>query len=152
MSKTSIIYKLISSKTDLIYIGSTTQTLQSRLIGHRKKGNITRAKVLFDYGKEHVSIVELAKFENISKPDLEKKEYEFIQLFHDTIVNLKGTKGYTGLSKVEISKQSRKHDHAVICSFCSAHIASLRNLTVHHKSKKCLKTQIKTFNFDVIIF
>jgi hypothetical protein len=137
MNRTSIIYKLISSKTNLIYIGSTSQTLSARLIGHRKKNNITRAKLLFEYGKEHVKIIQLATYENITKKELEEKENEYIKKYKDDIVNLKGTQGYTKLSKKEIGELSREREYKVKCNFCNSLISCQRHLKVHQQSKKC---------------
>jgi hypothetical protein len=101
MLKTGIIYKLVSTKTPKIYIGSTTQSLHKRFIGHRKGSQTTRATILFDYGKDDVSIVELVKFENLTKEELEIKEYEIIKLYGDKVVNLKGTKNTVKKIKLE---------------------------------------------------
>jgi hypothetical protein len=106
MSKTGIIYKLVSSKTDLVYIGSTTQTLHARLLGHRKKGQTTRATMLFEYGKNDVKIVELVKFNNITTKELIKIENTFIEQYKKTAVNLKGTKNT--IKKIKVEKEPIK--------------------------------------------
>ena len=170
MLKTGIIYKLVSTKTPKIYIGSTTQSLHKRFIGHRKGSQTTRATILFDYGKDDVSIVELAKFENLTKVELEKKEFEFINKYQDLVVNLSGTKGYSGLSPKEISKISRERENKnVKCGWCGSCVSSQRHLKAHQQSKKCLEFQYslnvtdleiekikpepnRVFDFDVTIF
>jgi predicted GIY-YIG superfamily endonuclease len=169
MLKTGIIYKLVSTKTPKIYIGSTTQSLHKRFIGHRKGSQTTRATILFDYGKDDVSIVELAKFENLSKAELEKKEFEFINKYQDLVVNLQGTKGYTGLSSKERSKLCVANQQPVKCGWCGSTLSTGFRLKAHQQSKKCQEFQyalnvtdleiekikpepIRVFNFDVITF
>jgi hypothetical protein len=88
------IYKITSSQTDKIYIGSTTKTLYQRLRGHKlqykhylnggKKYGMTSFELikLDDY---KIELVENVKCEN--KKELLDKEKEYILKFKDICLN-----------------------------------------------------------------
>jgi hypothetical protein len=89
------IYKLVSSHTDKIYVGSTCkERLCQRLAKHKSefklwlkdasKRNITSYR-LFELGD--VEIVLLESVNCKSKDELHKKEREYIEKFKDNIVN-----------------------------------------------------------------
>jgi len=42
------IYKIVNSKTNEIYIGSTTQELKNRFKTHRSNANLGRKEILYE--------------------------------------------------------------------------------------------------------
>ena len=149
MNRTSYIYKLVSTKTPLVYIGSTSQPLHKRFNGHRAVNNQTKSKILFDYGKDDVKIIQVAKFENISKEELTSQEYSVLKQYEEVAVNFSGTKGYVGLTDKESIRYTRKILPCVQCEFCNKTYANKYSLKSHITKKH---KSIKIFDFDVITF
>ena len=72
------IYKLVSNKTDDVYIGSCLMTLSTRLSKHRGKDNRTSSKKLF----ENEAIITIVLIE--ACPCNSKNELKARELFHIT--------------------------------------------------------------------
>jgi hypothetical protein len=91
----SKVYKIISSKTDLIYVGSTTKTLAQRLAQHKhdyktNKDNSRRyvsSFKLLELGECEILLLESVNCEN--KDELRAKEREWIDKFKNVCVNLR---------------------------------------------------------------
>ena len=86
------IYKLTSEQTPKIYIGSTSLTLNTRLILHKTKYKhqvkyITANEIL-QHPDCNIELVE--EFENIDKDKLKKKEGEYIKHFDTVNKNIAG--------------------------------------------------------------
>lgn len=91
----SKVYKIISSNTDLIYIGATTKTLAQRLSGHKcsykrylnhqPTRRITSFKLL-ELGGCEIFLLESVNCNN--KDELRSKEREWIDKFKSICVNL----------------------------------------------------------------
>ena len=78
------IYKLVSDKTDMIYIGSTTKKLYRRLSNHKKGG--CNSKILFKLGGNiYIELIKL--FPCDGKKELEKEEGEYIKKYKNICVN-----------------------------------------------------------------
>jgi hypothetical protein len=111
---TSKIYKISSPKCDKFYIGSTTQTLNRRLIKHKsdykryiEKG-IGRYMTSFEVVKFDDAIIELIKDVNCnSRKDLEKIEGDCILEYHNRILN-KVVAGRTLKEWQEVNKDKIK--------------------------------------------
>jgi len=75
------IYKLICKKEKLIYIGSTTRTLNLRLSEHKqlKKSNTCVSKKIIENGDYQIILLEL--YPCMCKRELEKREQEWIEQF-----------------------------------------------------------------------
>ena len=74
------IYKIHSYQTDLVYYGSTTVQLCSRLTGHKqdlKSGRTVSSKQILQYDDAMITLVEL--FPCNSKTELESRERFYIQ-------------------------------------------------------------------------
>ena len=75
------VYKIISTKTSEIYIGSTVQELKNRFKTHRSNAKTGKKEDLYECmrqnGIENFSIELLEEFEIISKSDLGVKEREY---------------------------------------------------------------------------
>ena len=82
------IYKIVSNKTDKIYIGSTIKDLKKRLNGHRKSfkdnNNIT-SKEIMKYDDARIELIETIIFND--RKELTRKEGEYIKLYKDKCVN-----------------------------------------------------------------
>jgi len=91
----SKIYKIISSKTDLIYIGSTTKTLAQRLASHKydyKKNKNDDKKYLSSFKLLELEDYEILLLESINcnnKDELRAKEREWIEKLKNECVNLR---------------------------------------------------------------
>ena len=105
------IYKLISTETDNVYVGSTSLNyLCKRLVGHRKAYKMWLAKKY-----HYVSSFELLKYEDCkiiliedfpcdSKDQLTSREQYWIE----NMPNVNKQKANTGLSIAEYQKQYQK--------------------------------------------
>lgn len=70
------IYMVASPNTNLIYIGSTTQSLSKRMGQHREKKR-TESKVIIEAGDAYIELIEEFPCENIEQ--LNKREGEIIR-------------------------------------------------------------------------
>ena len=71
------IYKIINpDKPGLVYYGSTINTLEKRMIGHRTPSNTCCSKVLFD-GNGIPEIILVEKYPCNSKIELNRREGEY---------------------------------------------------------------------------
>jgi len=75
------IYKIINTKTDDIYIGSTIQQIKNRFKAHKSNAKIGKTGKLYDHMREHgieiFSVELLEKFEINSKEDLGIRERKY---------------------------------------------------------------------------
>ena len=71
------IYKIWSPRTDDIYIGSTTQDLDVRMIGHKSTNSICSSKIIINLGEERIELIEL--YPCNSRTELNKREGYFIR-------------------------------------------------------------------------
>ena len=79
--KTVRVYKIVNTKTDDIYIGSTIQTLTIRFNAHRSNAKLEKSCKLYDCmrenGIENFTIELLEEFEISSKEDIGIKEKKY---------------------------------------------------------------------------
>ena len=72
------IYSIRSySNTDLVYIGSTTQSLPKRFYGHKNKSNNCTSKQIIDIGDAYIELIEFFPCDNVY--ELIKQEGEIIR-------------------------------------------------------------------------
>lgn len=91
------IYKIICDKSDLIYIGSTCQTLANRLSQHKNKNNFKcSSKELFKLG--NCSIILLEKFPCKDKEELTAREQYYLDQFKDKCINNRDAHCSIGIS------------------------------------------------------
>ena len=81
------IYKITSSMTPKIYIGSTIQPLHRRFKNHKNDAKRSNCSSSFLFQFEDVKIEELHILECESIKELRAKEQEFITLHKDVVVN-----------------------------------------------------------------
>ena len=87
------IYKIVSKHTNKIYIGSTTQSLIKRLVGHETdykmyqlgKTNYRTSFEILEFDQCHIELIESIEFD--SKTELQKLEGHYIQTFKAICVN-----------------------------------------------------------------
>jgi hypothetical protein len=85
---TGKIYKITSPHTDMIYIGSTIQSLHLRMIGHKsdfKHQKSNSSKPMFDSGDPQIELIEI--YPCNSKRELESREQYYIELYKERICN-----------------------------------------------------------------
>lgn len=86
------IYKLVNKNTrQMLYIGSTIQTLNQRLVGHKsciKNRTSKTYREIERYGIENIIIELIENFPCNSKKELEKKEGSYIKENYDNIYNI----------------------------------------------------------------
>jgi len=73
------IYKLVSDKTHLIYIGSTAQPLSKRFYQHKSKRNNCSSMHLFNIPESNVEIVLIESFPCKNREELTAREYHYIR-------------------------------------------------------------------------
>ena len=86
------IYKVVSTKTDLVYIGSTADTLKRRFASHKcsyRKNHYPTCSVsmLFELGIEFCSIELIEEYPCASRKELEKREGTFQKQYGNLCVN-----------------------------------------------------------------
>jgi len=99
------IYRIISPSKNLVYYGSTTQTLSRRLIAHIKRKNDNNERqytstIILDCEDYKIELVEEYPCNN--KEQLDKKEGEYIKA--NECVN----KRIEGRTKIEYDKEHRE--------------------------------------------
>ena len=117
------IYKLSTSHTNLIYIGSTIQTLNDRVRLHRcKKSNNTNSGLITKYNDFQIELIE--NYPCNSKKELLKREAYYIRLYFDicvnTVIPFRTKTEYYQDNKEKIkkrSKQSREEKYEEIKSY-----------------------------------
>jgi hypothetical protein len=85
---TGKIYKITSPHTDMIYIGSTIQSLHSRICKHKSKykQQIQRSsKYMFDSGDPQIELIE--EYPCNSKKELLLREQYYMDLYSDYCIN-----------------------------------------------------------------
>jgi exosome complex RNA-binding protein Rrp4 len=87
---TGTIYMISSPNTDKVYIGSTIQKLIDRFSLHKAVSNDTRSRIIIESGDAVITAID--SIEDEDKEELKIKELEYIQLYKDICVNIKGTK------------------------------------------------------------
>ena len=104
------IYKLVSDKTDMIYIGSTTVKLYNRLSNHKndftKNHGSKTSKKLFQLGG-NISIELIKLFPCDCKKELEKEEGKYIREYKNICVNER-IAGRTKKEYVKDTKEKKK--------------------------------------------
>jgi predicted GIY-YIG superfamily endonuclease len=96
------VYRICSDSTPLVYIGSTTQTLEQRFKNHQSGydswlGSLGRGLMrnyissyeIFKWGDARIELIETMQFKPLSK--LRKREYELISSTENCI-NISGSK------------------------------------------------------------
>ena len=81
------IYKLVSDKTHLIYIGSTAQPLSKRFYQHKSKKNNCSSQHLFNISESNVEIVLIESFPCKNREELTAREYHYIRKNKKIAVN-----------------------------------------------------------------
>lgn len=79
----SVIYKLVNSIDDNIYIGSTTANVKKRISSHRSSSKRNPMRLVYKHinniGWENVNIIIIERYPCIDKYDLESRECFWIQ-------------------------------------------------------------------------
>jgi hypothetical protein len=150
----SKIYKIVSDKTDKIYIGSTTEKyLSNRLAGHvtnykrykegKSKAYVSSFKLL---ELESYEIILIEVFPCNSKDELNAREYYYIKQINNNTVNENIPK--KTLEEVEIDNQRKKDSRKNHFYYCKCGVYRLNKgwreheITFQHK-KAMIKLQEK---------
>ena len=154
------IYKLINNESsEILYVGSTCDTLPKRLGGHKKTSkrypNRKVYKNIMEIGGwDNVKIVLIEKYPCDEKIDLLKRERYWIENCNSFNVEIpsRSDEEYRNDNKEKIKQRSRqyrlqnkekikeKRSEKITCPRCSSVITKL-HLSRHKKSKKCLNTK-----------
>lgn len=81
------IYKITSSQSDKIYIGSTKSSLKKRLRSHHTEKKYVSAQLIICYDDHKIELIEEVEVENLN--ELRKKEGEHIKLNWECCINEK---------------------------------------------------------------
>jgi hypothetical protein len=86
----SRVYKIVNDIDDLVYIGSTIQTISQRMTEHRKRLKRGIERKLYNHmrelGVENFKIICIREYKDISKERLRYKEDKYIKRF-DSVKN-----------------------------------------------------------------
>ena len=145
------IYKLVCESTGLIYIGSTIQSLNDRLRGHKndyicfKKGTNKRYCYSYKVLENNNYKIELIKnYPCESKKELEREEGKYQQII--TCCNklvagrtkIEYMKEYREKNKDRIKEQKKEYNKIKINCICNS-IIRKSELKRHKRSKKHIK-------------
>lgn len=72
-----VIYQVISPNHPEPYIGSTTQPLCKRMVGHRGPSNVCRSRIVIEAGDAYIELIE--EFPCDNRQQLNKREGEIIR-------------------------------------------------------------------------
>jgi len=137
------IYVIRSYKTDLVYVGSTTQQLCQRMSNHRKnyklwlknKCNFMTAYKMLEYDDAYIELLE--KYPCNNKNELERKEGEYIRNIGKAV-----NKIIAGRTDAEYKKDNRDKIHKKCECECGGH--HIHNHKARHlrtnKHKKYIET------------
>ena len=114
--KNGKIYKIVDANEEMIYVGSTTQTLSQRMTLHRSvyksNPNALSCHAIFDkYGVENTKILLLELCPCDTKEELLKKEGEHIKLLACVNKRIEGRtqKEYNLAHKEQIKEQNKEY-------------------------------------------
>ena len=146
------IYKIVSSSTDRIYIGSTYKTLLRRFAGHGsnfkryQKGTYSYVSSfdLLRFDDAEIHLVESYPCE--SKQALLARETYWMREYRSVIVNKHVAS--TGLTKLEYNKQRNETLPRFNCTACN-YFCDRRAKQKHLRTKKHIDNQL---NHDFAIF
>lgn len=142
MLKTRQVYIISSPLTDQVYIGQTCRTLDQRLGGHKSSSNTTLSKVLIKLGE--FKITSLCTIPNCTKQEILNKEKEYIQQYHDKVVNICGIKNRNSKDYIRPdSLDGRYQAHRTIkhtCNICNG-VYTNQHKATHFKTKKHIKAE-----------
>jgi len=137
--RTATVYKIFSDETDKIYIGSTSLSLEKRLILHKSSYKRYLA------GKhEYVSSFEIIKLNNVAIEELEsfpfesnkethKRERWYIELNNDKVVNIQiPGKDLEECSAAYIEVYNKLPKICNSCNICT----SLKYMSKHRRTNK----------------
>lgn len=139
----SSIYKIISSKTELIYIGSTTKTLAQRLAGHKYdykyhlKHSTTKG-IVSSFGLLELGDCEILLLESVNcnnKDELNAKEREWIDKFKNICINV----ARPTITQVECKDYKKQwyesNKEELIAKQKERYLANKEELTAKHKER-----------------
>jgi hypothetical protein len=72
------IYKIIHSQSEIIYIGSTFNTLRNRWAKHKIQGSTSISKYIQEFGSEQFKIILIKEYEVVDKNHLQMYEQLWI--------------------------------------------------------------------------
>jgi hypothetical protein len=135
MLKTRQVYIISSPLTNKVYIGSTGNTLNKRLKGHKQLDCASRE--IINLGQYKISPLCIIK--NCSRKEIEIKEKDFRDAMKDIVVNLSGMKGCKNKDyKKPWELDGRKKDWFNIkhnCLICGGRYSN-SGITNHERTKK----------------
>ena len=104
------IYKIVSSKTDKIYIGSTNNKFRySEHTSRYKRGLCSESsRFLFDLGIEYCSFHILEEFECETLEEQLDKEQSYLNNFKDLIINKQRARRHPDAVKIEYQRDKEK--------------------------------------------
>lgn len=142
---TSYIYKIVNDNNSLFYVGSTYQSLTTRMIVHKSVykryiNNISTkwnsAFLILSDDTSRIELLESVKCEN--KIELLKKEREYFDKFRNTIVNIIRPYVNDGEIKERVKKSNTNRNFKFItCDTCDR-LIKVRNKKEHSTSKEHL--------------
>lgn len=107
------IYKLVSNKTNKIYIGSSCDDVKKRYSNHKNQNCLCSSKILFELGDVEIKIIEYYPCSN--EDELYKREQFYLDKYKNIIVNKKkafifdNDKEITEEKKIYQKKYSKKY-------------------------------------------
>lgn len=137
--KNAKIYSIRSHKTDLIYIGSTTQTLKKRFSVHKSKykkyletNNLCISSYkIFAYGDAYIELIK--NYPCKSREELNKEEGRYIKELNSVNKNKAGrTVSQWLIDNKEILCEKRRIK--IYCE-CGCHVTK-KNIARHKRTKK----------------
>lgn len=132
------IYKLVSHKTDMIYIGSTcNQYLSQRLASHKqdiKRGKNSTAKKILKHGDARIILIEAYPCKN--RDELRSREEYYRKKYRTTCVKVRRSFITDQEKKVQADYFTNHYNkQRVICMYCGDEISYRHYHNLHCKTQ-----------------
>jgi hypothetical protein len=122
-----MVYKITSPNTDMVYIGSTTETLNDRLRKHiydmKKTNNYVSSQIILEKGSVNIELLEEVYVDSIR--DLRKIEQEYIDKTHNAV------------NKIRAFDVNPKESHKKHCTKYNERNREFRNKSFRDKKHYC---------------
>ena len=154
MTITGRIYKIKSPQTEKVYIGSTIQTLQNRLIKHKSgykryqsgKGNNMTSYEILKHGDATIELIDEREYETMT--ELQYKEREYIELHKNAVNKQKPLLKENERDQYDIYRCKCDCGGSYVNKHKASHMRTKKHKNYEEKEERAININI-TFNMTI---